>query len=160
MTCHSLYRMFDAEGALLYIGASANLPDRVEQHRRSKEWWREVATIQAVHFDSIVEVRRAEAQAINTESPRYNNTRPDSPARRGWENRYERRRYFHASGRYCWDGSCRECLDRKTAEILARKERMEEARALRDAEAAARRQAAARRPEDVINEQARQGSAA
>lgn len=69
-TC--LYRMYDAVGALLYVGIT-NRPDlRFAQHAADKPWWREVVTIKKQWFDTRVQAERAEIIAIKRERPRYN----------------------------------------------------------------------------------------
>lgn len=80
-----LYRFFDANGRLLYIGVTANIKTRWKDHSRNKPHWRDVATATIEHFDSQEEVIKAEAEAIAAERPAWNvvhNTgRPLSPDR-------------------------------------------------------------------------------
>lgn len=68
----SVYRLFDASGALLYIGCSYNPTSRWRTHRQLKAWWHEVATTDVVWFETLVEAERAEQEAILTEHPKYN----------------------------------------------------------------------------------------
>lgn len=74
---HYLYRVFDADGSLLYVGISADPDARIESHRRSKPWWPEVASATLEEYPSGDAVAAAEALAIATEQPRYN-VRPGS----------------------------------------------------------------------------------
>jgi len=37
--CTALYRLYDAAGRLLYIGATFYPRTRMSQHRRTKSWW-------------------------------------------------------------------------------------------------------------------------
>ena len=68
-----LYRFFNEDRELLYIGISSNPSDRWIQHRRSKEWWKEVAYIAFTSVRGLRwELELAERQAIRAESPRYN----------------------------------------------------------------------------------------
>jgi predicted GIY-YIG superfamily endonuclease len=68
----ALYRMFAADGRLIYVGQTSDPGTRVGMHRRSKDWWREVASIQLAHFDTREDLLRAEREAIETERPQYN----------------------------------------------------------------------------------------
>lgn len=81
----SLYRMFNAEGDLLYIGCSYALPARLEQHRCRRNWWGEVATVTVEHFETHAEGWAAECDAIIAEVPRYNSL--PSAAQLRWRER-------------------------------------------------------------------------
>ena len=69
-----LYRFFDAEGTLLYTGISRAFLNRLGQHRRGLEWFREVHTITLEHFDTRKEASAAERVAILEERPLHNTT--------------------------------------------------------------------------------------
>lgn len=68
----TVYRFYDAEWRMIYVGISANAPIRFEQHRTVKTWWREVAFIRCDHFLTRNEALRAETDWIRQERPRYN----------------------------------------------------------------------------------------
>lgn len=68
----TLYRLYDKNEELLYIGKTINISMRISQHRYSKSWWEEVRSIGLTHFDSISELSRAERIAIKSEDPLYN----------------------------------------------------------------------------------------
>lgn len=68
----TLYRMFNADGDLLYLGISSRGPQRFGEHRQTQDWWTEVETIRVEHFATIGEAERAERAAIPIEEPRYN----------------------------------------------------------------------------------------
>lgn len=68
----TLYRFFDQDGALLYIGISADVRRRISQHRKDKPWWKESARIEMEHYPNAEEARAAEKIAIKTENPRHN----------------------------------------------------------------------------------------
>lgn len=68
----SLYRLFDAEGSLLYVGITFLLPRRIQQHSAVQMWWNAVARIEVEHFADRLAAGAAEIRAINTESPQYN----------------------------------------------------------------------------------------
>lgn len=68
---HSLYRLFDADGRLIYVGLTHSMADRLKSHR-SKWWWPQVADLSVVRFADLVEAQQAEIGAIATELPRWN----------------------------------------------------------------------------------------
>lgn len=72
----AVYRLFDAAGALLYVGASCNPQSRIPSHK-DKPWWQEVADTSVEWFADRVNALRHEAAAIADESPRYNRDTPD-----------------------------------------------------------------------------------
>lgn len=67
----AVYRLFDAEGTLLYIG-SAYDPDRRCERHRSTQWWPEVAhRTDEWHANRSIAFTE-ETKAIWSEEPRYN----------------------------------------------------------------------------------------
>lgn len=69
---HSLYRLFAADGSLLYIGITSDLGARWTSHNRTQPWWREVSAATLEHFDSRSAASDAEVVAIKAERPRHN----------------------------------------------------------------------------------------
>ncbi len=71
-----LYRFFDADGSLLYIGMSSNVWRRFSQHRRDGSDFIPDATVMTMErgFVSRAELCEAEAAAIRAEKPRFNVT--------------------------------------------------------------------------------------
>jgi len=69
---HALYRFFDHDGLLLYVGITNDLGTRLSDHRRDKPWWAEVARVMVAQFESREAVLAAEKVAIRTEQPKYN----------------------------------------------------------------------------------------
>lgn len=67
-----LYRMFDSEGRLLYVGITMSPQIRLRDHRIQKPWFSEVVQIALEHFGSREELEAAERSAVRVESPRYN----------------------------------------------------------------------------------------
>lgn len=67
-----LYRMYAADGRLLYIGITANPGARLDAHAHEKGWWVDVVTIQMQHFANRADVEAAEILAIRAENPVYN----------------------------------------------------------------------------------------
>jgi len=69
-----LYRHFDKDGVLLYVGRSVNAATRLLGHKRQSGWYDDITTITIEKFDSLEEVIKAEKKAIATENPMYNRT--------------------------------------------------------------------------------------
>lgn len=67
-----VYRYFDADGAVIYIGCTNDQLGRMYQHSRSTPWWHEVRSQQVERYPSRDEGLAAEALAIRTEYPLYN----------------------------------------------------------------------------------------
>lgn len=70
----AVYRLYDANGTLLYIGSSSNPKYRYSEHSRSplKPWWPEVARREETWYDNRSDAQKAEAMAIKTEQPLHN----------------------------------------------------------------------------------------
>jgi hypothetical protein len=70
-----MYRLFDSEGELLYIGISYSAIARFAQHRADKSWIDEVARIDIeTHYCPRRDMLEREREAIANEKPRYNRT--------------------------------------------------------------------------------------
>jgi predicted GIY-YIG superfamily endonuclease len=67
-----LYRMFDADGRLLYVGISSRMPRRMADHNKFSRWFCNVAQIKLEKFGTRELVVQAEANAIKAEKPKYN----------------------------------------------------------------------------------------
>ncbi|MGW8936004.1 GIY-YIG nuclease family protein [Gordonia terrae] len=67
-----LYRFFDENRRLLYIGITMNPPARFRQHHAGKVWWHTVTTITLESFSSRVQLASAERAAILLERPLHN----------------------------------------------------------------------------------------
>jgi len=66
-----VYRLYDAEDRLLYIGLTMGTERRFEKHRR-RPWWKDVTrTDIQVHPDR-ESAKSAERVALNTENPMHN----------------------------------------------------------------------------------------
>lgn len=68
----ALYRLFDADTRLLYVGITNAPESRWNQHRIEKAWWKDVAEKAVTWFDSRQEAESAESVAIRTEHPIWN----------------------------------------------------------------------------------------
>ena len=68
-----LYRLYNADDELLYVGISMSALNRIGQHKAEKTWWHEVAKITIeTHMVPRAGIEEMERQAIQAESPRYN----------------------------------------------------------------------------------------
>lgn len=68
----ALYRIFDSEGALLYIGQSANPLARLESHVSDKDWANDIHTVSVEWVKDRRAAIKAEAIAIRAECPEWN----------------------------------------------------------------------------------------
>ena len=67
-----LYRYYDRNGVLLYVGISNNALRRLDEHAKSKTWASEIETIKLERFSSREDCFRAETRAIKNENPIHN----------------------------------------------------------------------------------------
>lgn len=71
----ALYRFYDADDHLLYVGISNNPESRWKGHRYSIKRWPSLVARRAVEwFDTRPEAESAETAAIRDEKPRFNGT--------------------------------------------------------------------------------------
>ena len=70
----ALYRMFDADDVLLYVGISYVVPARMEWHARYQPWWPQVARRIVEWYGNRDLAEAAEKAAIRAEKPRHNVT--------------------------------------------------------------------------------------
>jgi predicted GIY-YIG superfamily endonuclease len=68
----SLYRHFDAEGSLLYVGISLSWPARTKAHAHGSRWFDMVAKVEIERFDTREAALDAEREAIKREKPKFN----------------------------------------------------------------------------------------
>jgi predicted GIY-YIG superfamily endonuclease len=68
----ALYRWFDADDALLYVGITRALRARTKEHQESQPWWRAVRRAEVEWFPTREEARYAEIRAIRFEEPLHN----------------------------------------------------------------------------------------
>lgn len=68
----ALYRLYDADKTLLYVGVTDAPSARWIQHSRDKPWWPEVAMKEVEWYSSRREALSAESAAISAEAPAYN----------------------------------------------------------------------------------------
>jgi hypothetical protein len=74
---YTLYRFYNAEGRLLYVGWTSRALVRWVEHTRYQPWWSEVSHIRVEHLPTADDAREAEIRAIRNENPLYNVVRMD-----------------------------------------------------------------------------------
>lgn len=72
MSAHYVYRVFDADDRLIYVGCTTDLPTRLETHRRGAWWAAQIKKVTAKVYRDSVTAHQVEREAIRTESPRWN----------------------------------------------------------------------------------------
>jgi len=67
-----LYRHFDKNNNLLYVGISLSTFHRLSQHRDHSGWFYGITNVTIEHFDKREEALAAERKAIKSENPKFN----------------------------------------------------------------------------------------
>ncbi|MDX3109558.1 GIY-YIG nuclease family protein [Nonomuraea angiospora] len=118
----TLYRFFDADGTLLYVGITDSPLGRHGQHAATQRWWHLVKTATFEHHPTRDLALAAETEAIKTEHPAFNAAGNDNPRRSErlaiWDARQERRAVAEMRALYGqldytvppFDVGCRACL--------------------------------------------------
>lgn len=68
----SLYRHYDAEGQLLYVGISLSAAARLAQHARQAQWSKDIFRVDITAFPTRLHALEAERLAIQAERPLWN----------------------------------------------------------------------------------------
>lgn len=78
-----VYRFYDADEQLLYVGVSSNLRTRWKEHEDNRPWWGDIARHDVTWFATRAKALAEESRAICEDSPRYNSQgivrAPESP---------------------------------------------------------------------------------
>jgi hypothetical protein len=72
----SLYRHYDNDGRLLYVGISLSALTRLGQHKDASHWFSQIKEVKIEHFASRNQALEAEREAIHNENPLHNVMRP------------------------------------------------------------------------------------
>lgn len=75
----SLYRFFDADDRLLYVGITSVGPNRWTEHEANRPWWADVRRTSVEHFPDRATAIAAEQDAIRSEKPLHNVKHVDPP---------------------------------------------------------------------------------
>ena len=81
-----LYRFFDSQGTLLYVGISNNWMARLKSHSKHADFFSAVAGMTLERFPDRESVCQAELEAIQKENPLFN--RADNPNYRTWQTHF------------------------------------------------------------------------
>jgi predicted GIY-YIG superfamily endonuclease len=90
VTTHYVYRCYDADGNLLYVGCTNNPQQRYHAHMYWETWWAEriTHTVMKVYGDRLTALL-AEEHAIKTEHPIHNSQHAASrKVRRTWDQQH------------------------------------------------------------------------
>lgn len=68
----ALYRHFNAEGTLLYVGISLRPFSRFKEHNTHSEWADQIANMTIEYFPNRMEAMAAETKAVQEENPAHN----------------------------------------------------------------------------------------
>jgi hypothetical protein len=110
----TLYRIYDKNDNLLYVGISCTLMQRLRDHSR-RSWWFDAAKIVPEIFPSKFFAEMEEEKAIRNEKPFYNKVHNISPKK---DPKIDHRRKVNEIRRY--NEKCKKAfeLERKAREIL------------------------------------------
>ena len=78
-TKNIVYLLYDASGALLYVGSSSRGERRIHEHAAFAGWWNEVATYDIEYFEHVGAARIREGDLIRSTNPKYNIQRGPQP---------------------------------------------------------------------------------
>ncbi|MGV9226433.1 GntR family transcriptional regulator [Streptomyces albogriseolus] len=68
----ALYKLYNEEDALLYVGVTNNTRVRWAKHATDKAWWGEVSRQEITWYADRISALAAEKEAIQRDQPRYN----------------------------------------------------------------------------------------
>ena len=71
-----LYRHYDKDRTLLYVGISLSSIQRLGQHKDNAHWFSQISIVEIEHFETRKEASDAEKIAISKENPLHNLYRP------------------------------------------------------------------------------------
>lgn len=74
---HYVYRCYDAEGVLLYVGMTYNPPARMRQHSKKAEWFPRAVAVRFIVFPTRDYAMQKEREAIVLERPEFNKAHRD-----------------------------------------------------------------------------------
>ena len=74
----ALYRHFDKDGQLLYVGISLSHVARLSQHRDGSPWYEDIAHVTIEWHKTRVDAELAETTAIGREAPKYKKNKVQS----------------------------------------------------------------------------------
>lgn len=88
-----VYRAFDVDGLLLYVGCTNNVATRMNAHRKGSAWFQYMDHFTTEGPFERAEAERRESEAIRTEAPWFNATAETYGAVSSWRGPYLRAIY-------------------------------------------------------------------
>ena len=89
-----LYRHYDSDNTLLYVGISYDVFKRTRQHAKHSNWHKEISRIDVEAFDTRDEALDAETVAIQSELPKYNIQKTATKSKTNYEKWVEECEYL------------------------------------------------------------------
>ncbi len=119
----TVYRAYDAEGRLLYVGISDTFYARMGQHQASSPWWKHAVRLETEQFATRSKAMVEEARLIRTLAPAYNTTL-QGPEMASWKRERKARRECKNGAVGCpWWATpdsdyCEACQDPEWAKLM------------------------------------------
>lgn len=90
-----LYKHYDSDGNLLYVGISFSIAQRISQHKKSSNWFADSGHITILKFASRSLAEEAEQKSIRNENPLHNvlHRRSHAKENKKWAKRIHDERY-------------------------------------------------------------------
>lgn len=104
----AVYRFFDAEDVLLYVGMTGNMIERLEGHDYEKAWRTSIDHVTVTWHPTRADAHGAEREAIRSENPLHNVIRFDKRSQTEAERMANRTRSLHLLSpcEQGWLGDC------------------------------------------------------
>lgn len=108
---HWVYRLYNVDSAVIYVGCTSAIGSRLTDHSRKKPWWSEVCGVEVEQHKNMRDGLDAERAAIEALQPKYNLVYTDRAPKLmgGWVTRRARMADAHARGVDCLDWTCVPC---------------------------------------------------
>lgn len=106
---HYVYELIRSNGEHLYVGCTSNLSQRLANHAATKEWFTDVARVEADLYPDQRSALDAERERIELYQPIGNSVFTDGHDAGGWQKRKANMAASHAAGQPCGYGPCRSC---------------------------------------------------
>lgn len=71
-TAATLYKMYDCDDELVYVGITTKDFTRIREHARLREWWTRVVSIDLEHFSTFDDASVRERELVAALSPEQN----------------------------------------------------------------------------------------